>query len=193
VKRIALPALLSAGLLLVSACGSDRNLTGVATSENTVRRISAYALSGTPASLPAAYLFTNETLVRPQLLPSGSVNFEVAFDIGENGQVLLLPARVVVPEAPLPAPAVGIQRSTLNFASVIRAPDRDYVRDSTFTGQVGDTFLLQLLNSGCTFGQPVYAKLAIDSVLVAERRVVFSSMVNRNCGFRSLQTGLPRD
>ena len=87
---------------------------------------------------------------------------------------------------------VFLQRITSTpFAAITRAPDRGYARDSIVTVQAGETVLLQLYGSGCTFGEPFYAKVSIDSVIVAERRIVFTSMVNRNCGFRGLVPGLP--
>jgi hypothetical protein len=178
-------------LTTLAACGDNDGVIGIANNQNVERTTAVYALSGTSASLPAAYYFISESLVRPQLLTTGTVNFEIAFDIDAEGRVALLPARVVVPDSPGGTPSVGIQKSTVAFDEVQRAPDRNYVRDSTFTAQVGDTFVIQLLSSGCTFGDPLYAKLIIDSINLAERRIQFTSMVNRNCGFRGLVPGLP--
>jgi len=177
--------------LAFTACGNNDDIIGVATTQNTERTNTVYALSGTPASLPAGYFFVTETLVRPQLLSTGGVNFEIAFDIDSQGRVQLLPARVVAPDSPNAPPSVGIQQSTVGFDAITRAPDRNYVSDSTFTAQAGDTFILQLVTSGCTFGYPIYAKLRIDSINLADRRIVFTSMVDRNCGFRGLMAGLP--
>lgn len=183
--------LLSVALAATMGCGDDDGIVGIATTLNTARTVSVFALSGTPPALPAGYYFVTESLVRPQLLSSGGVNFEMAFDLNSDGRVSLIPAKVIVPEAPIAAPSIGIQQSSVPFEQLARAPDRGYVYDSTFTGQVGDTFVLQLLVSGCTFGSPLFAKVSIDSIHVAERRIVFSSMVNRNCGFRGLTAGLP--
>lgn len=185
--------LLSFGFLAVgvAACGGNDGVTGIATIVNTERTNSVFALSGTSPSLPAGYYFITESLVRPQLLTNGNVNFEIAFDLSPDGSVALIPARLIAPEAIRGTPAVGIQKSTVAYGEVVRAPDRNYVIDSTFTGQAGETFILQLYSSGCTFGYPFYAKVAIDSIIPSERRIVFRSMVNRNCGFRGLVAGLP--
>jgi hypothetical protein len=183
--------LASATLVSVAACNNDDSITGIATSQNFSRTLSVFGLTGTPPGVPAGYYFVTEALVRPQVLTTGGVNFELAFDVASDGTVSLLPARVVVPEAPVAAPSVGIQKSTTPFSAITRAPDRGYARDSVVTVQAGETVLLQLLGSGCTFGEPFYAKVSIDSVIVAERRIVFTSMVNRNCGFRGLVPGLP--
>ena len=185
------PLIATVALLTVAACNNDDSITGIATSQNAARTHSVFGLTGTPAGVPAAYYFVTESLVRPQVLTTGGVNFELAFDVADDGTVSLLPARTVVPEAPLAPPSVGIQKSATPFAAITRAPDRGYARDSIVTVQAGETFLLQLYGSGCTFGEPFYAKVSIDSVIVTERRIVFTSMVNRNCGFRGLVPGLP--
>ena len=174
----------------VAACGDD-SFTGVATNPNDTHTVTLYALTGTPSILPAAYFFINETPVRPQLVGAGTTNFEVAFDISPNNEVLLMPARTLVAAAPATVYSVGLQKSALPFESITRAPDQGYIRDSVLTAQQGDVYIVQLVHSGCTFLEPVYAKMSIDSVVVAERRLVLSVMVNRNCGFRGLTPGLP--
>ena len=88
-------------LLTVAACNNDDSITGIATSQNAARTHSVFGLTGTPAGVPAAYYFVTESLVRPQVLTTGGVNFELAFDVADDGTVSLLPARTVVPEAPL--------------------------------------------------------------------------------------------
>lgn len=184
---------LSAALAIVglAGCGNDNGLLSPATITNTIRSYSVYALSGTPAALPAAYSYTTETLERPQLLSNGATNFDLAFDLTSDGQVKLIPVRILIPLPPAGAPGVGIQKEAAAFDNIGRAPDRGYVIDSTFTASVGETVLLQLGGSGCVYGDAYYAKLVIDSIIVAERRMVVRSLVDRNCGYRSLTEGLP--
>ena len=83
-----------------TACGDTNNMLMPASSENTARNFSVFALSGTSATLPAAYQFTSERLARPQLLLNGGVNFDVAFDLTADNKVKLLPVRLVVPLPP---------------------------------------------------------------------------------------------
>lgn len=177
--------------LLATGCSNDDSVTGIATTLNVERSYSAFAMSGTAPGLPAGYYFVTETLVRPQQLTNGNLNFELAFDIEPDGKVSLIPASkaVLVPAAA--APTVGLQQSPVNFDELTRAPDRNYVYDSVMTGRAGDTFVVQLYNSGCPFGNPYYAKIALDTVITAERRIAFRTIVNRNCGFRGLVVGLP--
>jgi hypothetical protein len=176
-----------------AGCGNDGNFLGPANVANVDRPLAVFALTGSPQALPAAYKFTTESLVRPQLLNSGTLNFDLAFDIGADGRVRLLPAGVVAPAPPLGAPVVRMQQSRVPYAAITRAPTGGYVTDSTFTGVAGDAFVLQLPGSGCFLGDPFYAKVGIDAVDVASRRITITVLVNRNCGYRSLRPGLPAD
>jgi hypothetical protein len=176
---------------VLAACSDNNPFLSPATRENAVRTFSVWAISGTSASLPASVLFSNLTVERPQLLPSGSVNFEVAFDITSEGRVRFLPARALVPQAPAGAPVVGLVRATSAFNALTRAPDRGYVDDSTLVVAVNEPVLIRISSAGCIYGEPYYAKAVVDSVIMAERRIVLRTLVNRNCGYRALTEGLP--
>ncbi len=184
--------LLLAGLG-AAACGDTSSLLNSANIENVTRTFSVYALTGSSNALPAAYRFTTESIERPQLLSNGALNFDIAFDITSDGRVRFLPARFVVPTPPAGAPTLGLQRMSTSFASLERAPSKGFQSDSAVTVAVGETYTVQLPNSGCIYGEPFYAKITVDSVLATERRMVMRSLVNRNCGFLSLTTGLPKD
>ncbi len=186
------PALIVTALAL-AACGDSNSLLAAASFENSARSYSVYALSGTSSALPSAYQFTSEFLVRPQLLSNGGANFDVAFDLTSDNKVSLLPVRVVVPFPPAGVSSVGMLKSTSSFSALERAPDRGYTIDSTLVVGIGETVVLQLPASGCRFGEPFYAKLVVDSIIVAQRRIVVGSLVNRNCGFRALTVGIPKN
>ncbi|HYW31986.1 MAG TPA: hypothetical protein VE869_10810 [Gemmatimonas sp.] len=192
-ERAPLLAAAAALVAVAAACGGGDGLTSPANSPNVVRSYSVYALSGSSTALPAAYQFTSEALVRPQILPSGAVNFDVAFDIAPDGRVRVMPVRAVVPNAPQGSPSIGVLRLTGAFGSIGRAPDRGYAYDSVAVLAVGETIGFEITSAPCVYGEPYYAKLAVDSVILAERRIVFSSLVNRNCGYRALTEGLPKN
>ena len=178
----------------LTACGDTNSPLTTASFENTARNYSVYALSGTPSALPSAYQFTTEFLVRPQLLANGGVNFDVAFDLTSDNKVKLLPVRaLVVPLPPAGVSSVGMLKSTSSYSALERAPDRGYTLDTTVVVGVGETVVLQLPGSGCVYGEPFYAKLVVDSIIAAERRIVVGSLVNRNCGFRALTVGIPKN
>ena len=191
-RALSFPVLILAASV-ATACAAGNGLTSPATVDNAVLTYSVYALSGTPSSLPAAYQYTTETLVRPYVSISGAINFELAFDLTSDGKVLLLPAKTVVPLPPAGSPSVGLQKMTANFSALQRAPLTGYTLDTAQTVTVGQTYTMQLHNSGCVYGDYFYAKLVVDSIIVPERRMVIRSLVNRNCGYRALTEGLPKD
>lgn len=184
-------AMATAGTLV--ACGDDNGLLSPAFTANETRVFSVWAISGTPATLPASYSFTTESLERPQLLSNGAVNFDIAFDLTTEGKVVMLPVRALVPQPPAGAPVIGLSKSTATFASLSRAPNSGYTNDSTVVVGVNELVLLELRGSGCIYGEPFYAKVVVDSIIAAERRVVLRSLVNRNCGYRALTEGLPKN
>ncbi len=186
-------AVVMSSAALLARCGGGNGLTSPASVDNVLRSYSVYAMTGSSSSLPAAYQYTTESLVRPQVLSNGTLNFDIAFDLTTDGKVRLLPARYLVPLPPAGAPTIGLQRMTTPFASLARAPLNGYQADSAATISVGETFTLELRDSGCNFGEFFYAKITVDSVFVNERRMVMRSLVNRNCGYRSLTEGLPKD
>ena len=186
------PALIISAVV-VAACSAGNGLTSPATVDNVTRTYSVYAVTGTSNALPAAYQYSTETLVRPQVLASGQLNFDVAFDITADGKARLLPAKYVVPLPPGGAPIIGLQKMTAGYLQLERAPLTGYTLDSAATASVGETFTLQLHSARCIYGDFFYAKLTIDSVIVSQRRIVVRSLVNRNCGYRSLTEGLPKD
>lgn len=186
------PALIVAAVV-IAACGAGNGLTSPASVDNVTRTYSVYAVTGTSNALPAAYQYSTETLVRPQVLASGALNFDIAFDITADGKARLLPAKYVVPLPPAGAPVIGLQKMTAAYLQLERAPLTGYTLDSAVTASVGETYTLQLHDSGCIYGDYFYAKLTVDSVIVSERRIVLRSLVNRNCGYRSLTEGLPKD
>jgi hypothetical protein len=73
------------------------------------------------------------------------------------------------------------------------APLTGYTVDTAQTVSAGQTYTVQLHNSGCVYGDYFYAKLVVDSIIVPERRMVIRSLVNRNCGYRALTEGLPKN
>ncbi len=176
-----------------AACGDTNAALGPATSDNIERVASLWTLSGTPSALPAGFRFLTELPVRPQMLPTGSLNFDLAIELAADGRVQLLPARTVVPLPPAGGSLVGMQLSSTTFDAVQRAPEEGYNADSVLVVAPRQLVLVRIDGVGCLFGDPFYAKLVVDSVFAAERRVVLRTLVNRNCGYRSLALGLPRN
>lgn len=176
---------------VLANCGAANNFLTPASFENVDRQYSLYALTGTSSSLPAAYQFTTESIVRPQVLNTGALNFDVALDLDASGKVTVMTAKKIVPLPPAGAPTVGLLKLTAVYDQLAIAPDKGYVNDSTVTLAIGEAVLVRLTRSGCIYGEPIYAKFAIDSIDTVARRILVRSLVNRNCGYRSLKAGVP--
>jgi hypothetical protein len=101
--------------------------------------------------------------------------------------------RGMVPAPPAGSPTIGMQKSTAAFDALERAPDRGYITDTTLVVAKGETVVVRLASSGCVYGDPYYAKIRVDTIIATERRIIFSSLVNRNCGYRALTAGVPKN
>lgn len=158
--------------------------------------LSAYAMSNTPVSFPAAYSVSSGIVVRID----PTISFELAFDLPGNGKVQLIPARRisttrVINGGAAATPRVGMQLAKGTFESLTKAPTGGYTYDSTFVVVPGESVLLELSGDACTYSlaSQQYAKLVIDSVNTTRRQVYFRAVRDPNCGFRSLQPGVPKN
>ena len=186
-------AISTAALLVAGACGDTNSFLSPASIENVDRQYEVWAMTGTSAALPAGYQFTSESLVRPQVLSSGEVNFDVAFDLDASGKVVVLPVRLVSPLPPARSPSIGFLRWPAAYEQLIKASTTGYVFDSAAVLAVGESIAVQLPNSNCLLGDPYYAKFTVDSIDPVNRRMLVRALVNRNCGYRALSIGLPKD
>jgi hypothetical protein len=126
----------------------------------------------------------------------GSAQFDIAFDILSANQVRVIPVRLVVTSIS-GVRLVGLQKSTAKFDSLLIAPTGVFQQDSALTVAPGDLIVLQTSRSlpgePCQFAiSPyLYAKLSVLSIDLNARTIQFQLGTNPNCGFRSLQPGLP--
>jgi hypothetical protein len=186
---------LAAVVFGVSACdapNTTNNLISVIADTLTV-----FALTGTPPSYPAAFLASSGAVTRAD----GSFNFDVAFDIDASNQVIVYPQKLVgVPcvvgalncGGALGAKPVGLQRITVAFDSLERAPTAGYQFDSTFALTPGQGLVMQVQSaSECplSFSTIMYSKFVVDSIDTGRRSIYFRSVNDPNCGYRSLVPG----
>jgi hypothetical protein len=178
---------------LAAASNDDTNaFLGVASSETALVSFVVYPLSGDPA-LPAAIDLSARRAVRPAILAGSVINFDLAFDLDAQGRILVIPpARLASP--PSGIPRVGIQTRSESFDGLSRAPDGGYTFDSTAVVTRGQTVVVEASAATCSTTYPLHAKLVVDSVgaVAAGRPIYVRARVNPNCGFRSLEPGLPK-
>jgi hypothetical protein len=153
--------------------------------------LTVYALTGTSPSFPSAYHAASGAVTRAD----GSFNFDIAFDIDATSNVVVYPQRLIgVPQQG--AKPVGIQRITVPFDSLKRAPASGYVFDSSFVVAPGQGLVLQVQSAGeCQLylSTLLYTKLVVDSVDASRRAIYFHTVHDPNCGFRSLVAGVTPD
>jgi hypothetical protein len=170
---------------VVAACGEPLGLPGPS-STNLVDTVSLYALSGTPVSTPSAFRLADAAVVRSDQTPT----FDFAFDIDTAGRAVLLPTGAL-----RLGRASGVQTSPVQFDSIRLAPDRGYQLDSAVVVDSGTVALVHSRPTTCGFGLSAaylyYAKLEVLAVDSAARRLDFKILVDKNCGYRGLEPGLP--
>jgi hypothetical protein len=188
VRRV-LPLVVAA--IALAACSQDDPFRPVATSENVVTTLNVAALSS-GIEAPSAVDFVNLRTLRPSLDGTGSPNFQMAFDLTTDGRIRLLPVLEVL-NPPSGAGTVGLVRVGTAFDDLGRAPTGGFVSDSTVTTAIGETWVVRINPGLCSFGDPFYAKLVVDAANLVTRRMTVRVLINRNCGYRDLTVGLPRN
>jgi hypothetical protein len=173
---------------LVAACGDPFPLPQAGI-ENKVDTVFLYALSGTPVTSPSAYALEFRQVVRTDQ----ATGFDFAFDIDSTGQAKLFPTGAL-----RLGRQSGIQLSDTPFDSIRIAPTGNYELDSAVAV---DTAMVAIVHSRpltCSFGiaAVLYAKLHVLSIDTTSgpngRRIQIEILTDVNCGYRGLETGLPR-
>jgi hypothetical protein len=180
-----------AAALVVAACGPD--VTGLlpASIPNRTDTVSVYALTGTPVSTPSAYWIITRQVVRTDQNSS----FDVAFDIDSSGHALIKPTGAMKLGR-----QSGVQATTTLFDSVKTAPSSGYQIDSAVVLSVNSVAILHSRAVQCSSDlSPVhnyFAKLhvlAIDTTSGPNgRRIDLEILTDINCGYRGLESGLPK-
>ncbi|HEX9756025.1 MAG TPA: hypothetical protein VGA42_09980 [Gemmatimonadales bacterium] len=169
----------------LAACGDPNALPPPGLS-NVVDTVVIYAVTGTEVWQPSGYSMTERRAVR--LDRTNQADF--AFDF-RDGVPLLLPGSLVGhPGSSGLHP--GLQHLARPFDSVKVAEVNGYVSLDTLHAAVGDVFFARSrIPPNCFFGLPTYAKLEVLEIDPVNRTFRFRTLVNRNCGYKGLEPGLP--
>lgn len=185
------------GVSLVS-CGGEDPFAVKASLDTVLATFQVYSLSTAPTLLPTAISLYGVQSVRPAVRSSGTLNFDVAIDVDASGKIRLLPPKLLV--APQGAALVtGMQIvSGSTFETLTRAPSAGYQYDSATVVTPGQVVAVQTQGAGtvsvvCSTTAPLYAKIVVDSVraTAGTQAVYLRARIDPNCGFRSLESGLP--
>jgi len=170
---------------LATAACSDANDLPDATIENIERTDTLWSLVGTPVSTPSGYSVEGGRRVRTDL----SVDFDFAYNIQADGQPVFLPrAALGIDTANAVNPGFVLRDES--FEAITGPPGGGFVSEGPVAIAVGQRFVVRSRIT-CTLGVPKYAKLEILGFDEIRRLVTFRILVNDNCGFRSLEPGLP--
>ncbi|HKS07487.1 MAG TPA: hypothetical protein VJR92_14365 [Gemmatimonadaceae bacterium] len=180
-------AFLMCAIAALQGCGGATD--PVAQFENVTFKSAVFAINGTPIGVPSAINTATAATVRAE----ETYDFDVAFDLDNNGDVVLLTQRQV--GRPIAGDhAVSLQLAGVSFDAVVQAPRSGWVADSVLTVGVGEVFMVRAQSRACqfAFGSNLHSKMIVDSVNVATRRIWVTTLNNPNCGFRQLIPGRPR-
>ncbi len=183
-------ALVLALAVVLGACGTDGRFPAQFDTETFLFQLGA--INGTPISEPAALSIVDARAVR---LDQGFA-FDVAFDIDAQGRPVVLPPALVGNSGTASRP-VALQRLGTSWEAATIAPraTRGWSTDSAYTLAAGEVIGVRLQPGQCLFDFDPYqfAKLRVDSIAPATRRLFVTVLFNPNCGYRSLVPGRPTD
>jgi hypothetical protein len=174
----------AAAFLAAAACGEDVNLPDPVFA-NEVDTATLFALHNTPIGEPSAYDIVNAVRVRTDRFDP----FDFGLDMDPSGNAFVIPStRLGVPSE------AGILLSNQPFESIQSAPDDEYVTDDPVPVAQGVTFVGRSRGTtqACSLGSlPRYGKFHVLEVDAHARTMTLELLVDRNCGYRGLQPGLP--
>ncbi len=186
-RKVALVLIASASVL--TACDDPALLRAQLPTVQDVYTV--FALTGTPAAYPSGI----NTYVRAPVRVDGNASFDVAFDIDNDGHVVLYPVQKIVSSISSTR-RVGLRKVAGTFEEVAIAPTGTY-SDSAVVAADGDIIVVQSQRNGsgdvCQFDiSPfIYTKVLVDSIAVDTRTIVLQTVMDPNCGFRSFEAGIP--
>ena len=129
---------------------------------------------------------------------SSAFNFDVAFDLDNSGRPLVYPVRAVggalanLQRAYLgqgQLPRVGLQIVPGTFEALTQVPQTGYDTLSVQTLVPGAVMAVTVLDASCQYslgGTSIAAKMTVDSVNTASRKIYLRTVVDPNCGYISV-------
>jgi hypothetical protein len=180
------------GLALVfaaalGACG-NANVLPPATVPLVEDTLALWAVNGTDIVHPSAFDLLSNLVVRTDR----SANFDFVFDfvvdsVGDTVPVLLPRGAVGL------SADGGLQRVGVQWDTLVIAPADGYETQTPVRLSLGSVVVARSRTQTCNFGlsSGIYAKLQPLDIDTPNRRMVIRILVDLNCGYRGLQTGLP--
>jgi hypothetical protein len=169
--------------VLAVACGDPTKPK--ATYASALSSYALYAFTGAPVNAATAISFLGGAA-----RADANFAFDVAFDLDATGRPVVYPVRAIASDLAGSVKRVGLQVVTGPFDAVREVPETGYDTLSARPVNVGDVLAVQMLDlNTCLYslgGQTLYAKLTVDSVNTTARRLYARTVVDLNCGYRSV-------
>ena len=172
--------------VLAVACGDPTRPR--ATYANTLNSYTLYPLTGGPAIAPNAI-----SLLGGATRATAAASFDLAFDLDASGRPIVYPIRLVIGGLAGYVKRIGLQVVPGTFESVREVPASGYDTLNAKTVSPGTVLAIEVLEVGSfsacfasIFSQQLYAKLVVDSVNATARRLHVRTVVDPNCGYRSV-------
>ncbi len=180
IRRLALVL----GVSATAACSV--NQLAPAQQANVVDTVTMGALAGAALKFPSAFDITTGRPVRTDQTSS----FDFVYNRDSLGRHLFLPLHALAGLGNKTGSNPGFIRMTQTFAQLAVAPTDNYLTTDTLVIAAGDVFAARS-RIACFLGVPQYAKLQVIDFDDVNKTVRFAALSNTNCGYKSLQPGVP--
>ncbi len=143
-----------------------------------------WAISGTPIDQPSAFDMLLQHVARTDRTSSFDFAFDIQVDSLHDTTAVLLPRGALGLNRD-----GGIQLTTTPYDSITTAPNTGYTQGDPVAIKLGTVVLAASRAQTCNFGYiyPLYMKLVVTAVDMTARTVTFNTLLDPNCGYRSLE------
>ncbi|MDH5644061.1 MAG: hypothetical protein OEY63_07660 [Gemmatimonadota bacterium] len=172
---------------IAAACDDPLGLLP-AQSENMIDTVVLSALTGTPVTEPSGFYLVYKVVARTD---RGNETFDFAVDIDESGAVEVFPTGALGLSA-----LSAVIKPEDTFENITEAPVEGFISDSAISLNLNEVFVVrsQAVREYCPLyigALPRYGKFRVMEVDSTTRKITLEFLVNANCGYRSLEVGIP--
>jgi hypothetical protein len=169
--------------LAATACGNPTKPK--ATYANLLSTYSLFAFTGAPPTASTAINFLVGATAT-----DATFSFDVALDLDNSGRAMVFPVRSIAGDLAVGVKRVGLQAVPGTFESVREVPATGYDTLAVQTVEVGKVLAVEIQStSTCLYsygGTSLFAKMVVDSVKPAQRRLYVRTVLDANCGYRQV-------
>jgi hypothetical protein len=175
-------------VVVVAACSSTTALPDP-TDANRIDTTTVWALDGTAVTDPSGFSIPDRNPVRTDQ----SAGFDFAFNLDNSGKPVFLPIDLLGLGS-VSGLNPGLYITDTPFDEIKTAVTGSmYVFDDTVDVVTGSSYYARSRVVCTSLQVPQYGKIEVLSVDPVARSVTFRFLVNVNCGYLSLQPGLPEN